>query len=131
MEIIGLSRSQWVETVEDVGADLYGGNLRDNDTNEKRTSRSVRVTGTIRARDSRGPGARRSGSGRRGPWACWHAHRDVFREVFERYPEARINTAMAHYTADNFEETFPETANRNVGSMVRPAYMDNLCECEA
>lgn len=79
--------------------------------------------------DSRGPGARRSASGRRGPYACWHAFRDVFAEVFHVYPDAKISTSMATYTAGNWEDTYPATGTRNVGSMMEPRTMPQLCDC--
>jgi hypothetical protein len=79
--------------------------------------------------DSRGPGARRSASGRRGPYACWHAFRDVFAEVFRVYPDAKISTSMATYTAGNWEDTYPATGTRNVGSMMEPRTMPQLCDC--
>ena len=129
MQIIGVNEQQWTETVGQVSRALYGGNLVDNETREKRTSRSVRTLGTLRVADSYGLGARTSASGRHGPWACWHAHRDVFREIFRKYPHARIETALAKYTADNFEDTYRDTGRHNVGSMFQPRHMPELCDC--
>ena len=87
--------------------------------------------GRIIARDSRGSQARRSASGRHGPYACWHAYRDALRAVFKVYPHAVVTTALARYNgSDGFESVYPETANKNVGSMVNPAYMTELCDCD-
>lgn len=52
---------------------------------------------TLRVKSSKEPGHRTSYSGRRIPSACWHVHRDVFRAIFDRFPEARIVSAHADY----------------------------------
>lgn len=86
--------------------------------------------GRIRTVSSREIGSRRSWSGRRMPAACWHANRDVMRAIFAKYPHAVITTAMARYEgAAGFESTYPGTANVNIGSMMQPAYMPDLCDC--
>lgn len=86
--------------------------------------------GRIIARDSKGQQARRSASGRHGPYACWHAYRDALRAVFKVYPHAVVTTSLARYNgSDGFESVYPETANKNVGSMVNPAFMSELCDC--
>jgi hypothetical protein len=47
-------------------------------------------------------------------------------------PSAIVRTAMATYRgADGFLTEFPATADRDVGSMIAPAFMPELCECEA
>lgn len=81
-------------------------------------------------RDSREAGARRSGSGRRMPAACWHATRDVLAAMFDADPDAVVTTAMARYDGrDGFHRTFPGTADHNVGSMIAPASIEEMCEC--
>lgn len=76
------------------------------------------------------PGTRRSWTGRRGPWACWHAYRDAMRAILTKYPHAVITSAHARYEGlSGFENTYPGTADINIGSMGRPAYMPDLCEC--
>lgn len=86
--------------------------------------------GRIIGQDSTKDGCRRSWSGRRGPWACWHAYRDVMRAILTKYPDAVITSAHARYEGlTGFEETYPSTANTNVGSMASPAYMPDLCDC--
>jgi hypothetical protein len=82
-------------------------------------------------RSSRGAGARRSWSGRRMPCACWHVFRDVVRATLTAHPTATFRTRMAHYTADNFESTYPATGCLNIGSLMQPAYMPDLCECSS
>lgn len=89
-----------------------------------------RFTGRLWVRSSRGPGARRSWSGRRMPAACWHAYRDVLGELFELYPHATVRTTLAVYRGkDGFHAAYPATAYHNVGSMMQPAFMPELCEC--
>lgn len=61
---------------------------------------------------------------------CWHGHRDFMRELFARDPEARIKTSWADYRGrESFEDTFPATAYRNVGSMAFPKYASEVCYC--
>jgi len=79
---------------------------------------------------SKRSGARRSASGRRMPCACWHVFRDVVRATFENNPGVTFRTSLAYYTSGNFETTYPATGAVNVGSMFRPAYLPELCECD-
>src|SRR5258708_20024708 len=75
-------------------------------------------------------GARRSWSGRRTPTACWHAYRDVLEAMFGEYPDARARTSLAVYRGlDGFKRDYPDTAYRNIGSQMCPAYMPELCDC--
>jgi hypothetical protein len=80
----------------------------------------------LRAKDSRAYGARTSANGRHGPYASWEAHRDFLRALFVISPQTRVSTAMAKYTAENFEHTFPETGHKNIGSMINPVTMPQL-----
>lgn len=119
------------QIAEDVSRELYGGNVRVHPDSKPLGSESYGFRGRIMVVDSRGPGARTSWSGRHGPYACWHAYRDVLARIFETYPNARVRTSMAHYVgAAGFEETYPATADRNIGSQFAPAYMPDLCECD-
>jgi hypothetical protein len=80
-------------------------------------------------RDSHGPGARTSASGRHGPYACWHAYRDVLGACFWVNPEAVIRTARAVYRGrDGFTRDYPATGRVNVGSQVQPVTMPELCD---
>jgi hypothetical protein len=57
-------------------------------------------------------------------------YRDGLAELFARYPFARVRTAMAYYKGEEgFLSTYPATAYVNVGSMMNPAYMPDLCDC--
>lgn len=88
------------------------------------------VSGRLIVKDSKGPGARTSASGRRMPAACWHAFRDVYRDLLAHHADLVITTALARYTSENFERTFPRTAETNVGSMVNYVCLADLCDCE-
>ena len=77
------------------------------------------------------PGSRTSWTGRRGPWACWHAFRDVLAGIYIADPNALIRTGMETYKgAQDYLDKYELSADRNVGSMVAPAYYDELCECD-
>jgi hypothetical protein len=128
MFIKGVSLDEFTEAVKLISDYHYEGNVIVHpDAHE--TSRGL--TARLAVAASRGPGARRSASGRHGPWACWHAYRDVLRFLFQCYPDAVVRTAMATYKGlDGFNEAYPATANRNVGSLMEPAYMPELCDCD-
>lgn len=80
-----------------------------------------RVRFTIRTRDSKSHGSRRSAAGRRMPHASWEAHRDVMRALFQVDPAARIKTALATYEgSEDFERSFMSTEHKNVGSRMHP-----------
>lgn len=61
---------------------------------------------------------------------CWHGFRDFFLAVFDEFPNARIDTAMADYRGrEDFRRTYPLTASQNVGSIMYPQYADEQCNC--
>ena len=85
--------------------------------------------GRVMADASRVPGSRHSWSGRATRAACWHAYRDAIRAVLTEYPNATVKTAMARYEGlDGFESTYPGTAFINIGSMMQPTNMPDLCD---
>jgi hypothetical protein len=133
--VAGVNYDTVVAIVERVSAERYGGNVRVHQDarpiGSKRDGSRYGFTGRIDVKSSRESGARRSWSGRRMPAACWHAHRDVLSAIFAEYPDATIKTAMATYRgAEGFEDRYPGTADRNIGSVVEPAYMPDLCDCD-
>lgn len=129
MRVKGMTEQQVKDIVSKVSAQSYEGNLTIKDSQDHSTSRTNHATFTLRVHSSRGSGARRSWNDRRTVSACWHAHWDVFRAMFDTYPDAVIRTSMATYTADTFEDRAESTRYQNVGSMMSPAYMADLCEC--
>lgn len=65
---------------------------------------------------------------------CWHGHRDFFRALFKVAPDATISTARLRrdkirYSADTFEEVFPETGYANIGSQFQPCNFQDACTC--
>lgn len=126
----GVTFGDVAATVARVSAERYDGNVILDDNAHALLSGGRSFRGRLKVKSSRGPGARRSWSGRRMPVACWHAYRDVMAAVFAEHPDARIRTSMANYVGRaGFEDLYPGTAYINVGSQVSPAYMPDLCEC--
>lgn len=109
--------------VDKVSETYYDGNLQLEQAQTRGTDRKGRdkTLFTLCVRDSRGPGARRSASGRHMPKASWEAHRDVMRAIFAFDPCAFLHTALADYDGKaDFERKFEATGDRNVGSMMNP-----------
>jgi hypothetical protein len=100
------------------------------------TDRSA-VSFRLRVLDSKEAGHRLGfvrtsrGNRRRLVAACWHAHRDVMGQIFDRYPNARIKTMLFDYRgAEDFVRNFRHTGDRNAGSLFEPVALRDLCECE-
>lgn len=91
--------------------------------------KTPRWRGRIIVRDSRRLGARRSASGRRMPAACWHVFRDVIGEIMRVYPDAKVQTSLAVYTPGTWMDKYPATGWVNVGSVMEPRRMMDMCEC--
>jgi hypothetical protein len=128
MLISGLPLGEFERITQQVSDALYAGNLTVHQDAHPMSGNRCRAR--VVPRDSHETGARRSWSGRRGPWACWHAYRDVLIVLFEQYPDARVTTALAHYRGrDGFSRDYPATGLRNVGSAVEPVTMPQLCDC--
>jgi len=84
----------------------------------------------LRAYSSKQKGARRSWTGRRSVAVCWHMHRDFLYACFAINPQAKFYTSMARYIGlEGFEQEYPKTAHKNIGSQMMPVYMPELCEC--
>jgi len=121
MQITGISFDQFRTIVA-----AYDGIL----VNDYRILSPNRFRVSLRARSSYEPRARRSWSGRRGSYVCWHTYRDIFSDVYRLNANARIATGLAVYRSEkNFLDTYPATADKNIGSAFQPAYMPDLCDC--
>lgn len=130
MNISGLSLDQFRVVVEDTSR-RYGGNLAVHADASDHSARKPRCTARVTVRDSYGPGARTSWSGRHGRYACWHAYRDVLLSLFRRYPDAIVRTGLAVYRGqEGFLRDYPATGHVNIGSQVQPVTMPALCACE-
>lgn len=130
MEIRNITLDELKSATAKISA-RYDGNIIVHQDAHSTGARSQSCVGRLAVVSSRAPGARRSWSGRRMPAACWHAYRDVLAELFSVNPGAVIVTTMARYDGvDGFLRNYPPTADVNVGSMIAPAYMPELCDCD-
>lgn len=126
MKLYGVTEHELQAIIETISRVQYAGNLQLAYSEPKRNH----VEFTLRVQDSKGPGHRLGFSGRQMVSACWHAHRDVMRKIFDKHPNARLISAFATYDgADDFVRSFERTGSRNVGSMVEPRYYREMCEC--
>lgn len=82
---------------------------------------------TLTVEDSRGPGSRKSNTGRRISAACWHVHGHFIDNVLLVDPNAKIDTAFntIETVADNWKG-----GERNIGSMMNPLSYADACDCK-
>lgn len=126
MEMRNVTMDQFEQAVANANVN-YGGNLAVHPDAHEMGTRIPKVVGRLWVNDSRANGARTSWQGRHTRAACWHAFRDVIREIFKLSPDAVVITGLARYTAQNFESVYVETAYTNVGSLFQPSYMPDNC----
>jgi len=79
----------------------------------------------LKVKNSKGKGASKSLSGRRLPNACWHVHGYFIDKIFELDHDAVVYTAGKIYNKDTWE-----WIDWNVGSLVNPVYISELCDCK-
>jgi len=61
---------------------------------------------------------------------CYHGFRDFIKTTFDR-GATRVQSTWGDWSGlTEFERDLSELAHRNVGSMVEPVEMIELCECE-
>lgn len=126
MRISRVSLGDFYAIAHDVSWRVYEGNLMVS-PDAHGTGRNS-VVARLRVSDCRGAGARTSPSGRHGPYACWHAHRDVLAAMFAAHPDATVRTVLAVYRGrDGFERDYPATRHGQVGSPTVPTCMTDLC----
>jgi hypothetical protein len=137
MIISGISR-QDLEAARDVAGTLLGNELIFSEFHSHGTHRhQVR----LQVADLDLPGARRHsqlfrlGYGkrpRRSRFACAHSYAFLFCAIFERNPDARIQTAMATYRGfREFLETYPDVLDANIGSIMYPVRFGDECNCDS
>lgn len=134
---VNLSTEQVREIIETVSKRDYDGNLIPNRLDDASNSRTVWTEFTIRCRSSRDAGHKVSlssmpfnGKERRLTAACWHAHRDVMQELFERYPDAKLTSGFAKYNGrEDFLATVESTGYLNIGSLAFPVQARESCDC--
>lgn len=133
MDITGnINFSAVVDSVETISDIYYDSNVVVHPDAHPLRSNGRGFRGRIHVKDSYGPGSRTSWTGRHGRYACWHAYRDVMALIFAVHPDVTIRTAIATYKGlSGFHDTYPATAWHNIGSVMAPAYMPDLCDCPA
>jgi len=83
-----------------------------------------RVRFTLRIKESKGPGSRRSPwTNHRIPSACWHVHGDLFDEIFQIEPDAII------YATGKKIEKYNNWQDWNIGNKLNPCYFSDACDC--
>lgn len=129
MIITGISTSELHDVVAKLNAPaLYDGNIVVENC-EAKNAKGTRISVKLGTADSKRHGSRTAASGRHGKYLCWHGFRDVLRGCFDINPEARATTMKAVYNGkQGFEDTYPSTAQQNVGSLFQPAYAPELCK---
>jgi hypothetical protein len=101
MQVSGLSLSQFRACTYYISAVKYGSNIIVHPDAHERPAKAdgtANCTARLTVTSSDGAGARVTTRGQRGPYACWHAYRDVLAEVFTRYPDAVIRAGF-HWRA--------------------------------
>src|SRR3990172_2863318 len=125
--------SDYVRTViNTVSKAKFAGNIKVRDIRDE-GKRSLRTRVTLTVVSSRADGSRVSASSfnteRRVSAACWHAYRDVMRALFEA-GATRIKSAHADYRGlEGFEDLYPATGYKNIGSAFRPIQFREACDC--
>jgi len=126
MKLYGVTQEQLESVMAKVSKRLYKGNLEFVYLEPHKNH----VQFTLRVKDSHGKGARLGMTGRHMVSACWHAHRDLMREIFTQYPNARLVSAQAVYDgAADFTQKHLATGYKNIGSMMQPLTYEQACEC--
>ena len=127
MKVWGVNEAQLHTCADEVGVQIY--NLRKDGRALRFGLRptGMRIDGDYKYQRTSASGFRPD---RRVFAVCWHGHRDFMRAVFRVNPDARIKTMWADYKGSEvFEDIFPDTAYKNVGSMMYPATADSVCKC--
>ena len=112
---------------------LFGDNVKFNRC-DVANNNGDRWNVTLKVESSRGPGARRSHTGRRMASACWH----VYGEFMDALPTgARINAPVVvgydrwgrEKIAHRDRSPGDEWQDWNIGSIMSPLYYSEACEC--
>lgn len=79
---------------------------------------------TLTVKNTREPGSRIGFSGKRVAAACWHVHGHFFDALIELAPNAEIqsNVNVINRFGGNWQD-------RNIGSVLRPLYFSEACDC--
>lgn len=136
MEVNGISLDQFSACARDISRTAYAGNVivtRGSAPLPARKNGRQRCRARLTVEDARGPGSRTSPSGLHGPYACWHAYRDVLSLAFRRFHDAVIKSGnswrVTYRGAAGFAQLYPQTAYVVISSAFSPVTMPELCEC--
>jgi len=73
----------------------------------------------------------KDGSKRKVNAICWHGFRDFITEIYKFHPHVRVVSSTATYlNKQDFEFKYPDTAYKNIGSIMQPMYYASACLCE-
>jgi hypothetical protein len=88
----------------------------------------------LRPHSSSSAYARRSPSGRRGPWACSHGFEEFITAAFDAGAESVTAVGadggrQTYRSRAEFRQWVPALKERNIGSMAAPVAYVDLCDC--
>ena len=93
--------------------------------------RGNKILFTLRVKDSKGKGARRSSKDRRIISACWHVHGELFDTILFYNEKAIIEISWTGYNV--YKDSDGKVKNNwqdwNAGSKFHPVFMSELCDC--
>jgi hypothetical protein len=92
--------------------------------------RTNAVSFKLRTKDAHTYYSRKSFTGRRGKYVCFHGWRDFIRVCFAN-GATRISTTLGHWSSvESFDSDLPRLAALNMGSESSPVSMPSLCTHE-
>ena len=93
---------------------LYSGNLTVDGRAMPGSKKGNACRFVLRVKDSGSPPARKAASGRRTTSANWEAHKVVMEELFRRFPDSILVSALTTYTGrSDFERRHADTWSKN------------------
>ena len=116
-----VTRNDLEQALRDINVS-YKGNIMFRDI-KPLNAKHTRWQFTLRVNSSKGLGMKYGPSGRRTVSACWHVHGNFFSELLE-IADCKIYTGGHKVTRSG-----GNWQNWNCGSMMRPMYMSEMCEC--
>ncbi len=61
---------------------------------------------------------------------CWHGHRDFMLKLFDLLPTLTLRTGLTTYKGkEDFENKFPSTGEKYIGTTYEPCYYSDACFC--
>lgn len=126
MIISNVSQQDIEQALETVNKQYNNNIMFNNFTRRSNTGKSWIVT--IRAKDSKAPGARTSWNGRRTVAACWHAY-GIFMDALPKHARIFKHLGMNIDRTHNWTSPGDPWQDFNVGSIAYPRFISDLCEC--